>query len=160
VIDLDLLKSQKLFPARKLGDALIVEPKGALGGYGRTVIDGDVKGILTAVTDLGVRVVILNLGSWNYFGSEMIGMFFQLRRSIPEDVKVVICDASRDMQTILETMNVHQVIPIYATQKEALSEAAHVSMRDRLPSRRYLIPISIVAVLLAVVVVGVLFAGI
>ncbi len=158
-MDLDELKTQKLFPCRKLGDALIVEPKGALGGYGRSVIDGDVKGIVQAVHDLGIKVVLLNLGSWNYFGSEMIGMFFHLRRLIPEDVRVVICDASRDMQMILETMQVHQVIPIYPTQRDAIGDVAHVTMRDRLPSRRYMIPIVIVIVALAVVAVGGLVAG-
>lgn len=157
--DLDELKAQKLFPSRKLGDALIVEPKGALGGYGRNVIDRDVKGIVQAVRDLDVHVVVLNLGSWNYFGSEMIGMFFHLRRLIPDDVRVVICDASRDMRTILETMQVQQVIPIYSTQRAALGDVAHIAFRDHLPSRKYLIPVVIVVALLAVLVVGGLVAG-
>jgi anti-anti-sigma regulatory factor len=158
-MDIEQLRSQKLFPSRKLGDALIVQPHGSLGGYGRTIISSDVNGILQAVKELDIRVVVINLSGANYYGSEMIGMFFQLRRSIPEDVRVVICEPSRDMQKILETMNVQQVIPIYATQKEAMARVAHVSLRDRLPSRRLVLPIVIVAGLLALGVLGVMFAG-
>ncbi len=142
-----------------MGDALIVQPQGALGGYGRTVIDGDVNHLIKAAKELDIRVVVLNLGSWNYFGSEMIGMFFYLRRSLPEHMRMVICDASRDMRTILETMNVHHVIPIYATQKEALDDFAKITIRDRLPSGRFLLPVVVVALLLAVGVAGVMFAG-
>jgi anti-anti-sigma factor len=159
VTDLELLKSQRLFPCRKLGDALIVQPQGALGGYGRTIIDADVSHLIQAARELDVRVVVLDLGSWNYFGSEMIGMFFYLRRAIPENVRMVICNASRDMRTILETMNVHQVIPIYATQKEALDDFARITIRDRLPSGRFLLPVVVVALILAVGVLGVMFAG-
>lgn len=157
--DLEQLKSQRLFPCRKLGDALIVQPQGALGGFGRTIIDSDVSHLIRATRELDVRVVVLDLGSWNYFGSEMIGMFFYLRRSIPEHVRMVICDASRDMRTILETMNVHQVIPIYATQNEALDDFAKITIRDRLPSGRFLLPVVVVALLLAVGVLGVMLAG-
>src|SRR5690606_33819449 len=65
-----------------------------------------------------------------------------------------ICDASRDMRTILETMQVQQVIPIYSTQRAALGDVAHIAFRDHLPSRKYLIPVVIVVALLAVLVVG------
>jgi anti-anti-sigma regulatory factor len=136
-----------------------VQPQGSLGGYGRNIVSSDLNGVLKAVEAYGIRVVVLNLGSWNYFGSEMIGMFFELRRSLPEDVRVVICDASRDMRTILESMNVQQVIPIYPTQREALNAAANVTLRDRVPSVKPLLPVVVVVLLLTAGVFGAIAAA-
>ena len=73
----------------------------------------------------GARRFIFDLSALQHTGSVGLRLLLGLRTQVKGEGRVVICSPSGPVLTILNTMKLEEVLPVYATREEAL-EAARI----------------------------------
>lgn len=150
VSDFEVAVKHQILPVTRRGDTLIITPTGDLGGYSRNLFDAELGRVRSLIGSNGMRNAIVDLSRAPYFGSEMIGSFFSLLKSAPENGTVALAGPSNDMAITLKAMRVDAVMPVYETLAEAINELSNQSLFEKLRANAY------VTGVILVVLVGIL----
>ena len=109
-----------VFPLKRKGDTLIVSPAGDVGSFTSADVQGELNQVVKLFDDPRLKNVIVDLGSSNYFGSEMIGAINFLGSHVRErGGRFAVCEASPDMRQGLHIMKLDTIWPLHESRREA-----------------------------------------
>ena len=82
--DWERLPSHEVLPVERIGDLLIVRPKGDPLGFQSSQFQAEYARVTRLASDDAVKNVLVDLSASKYFGSEMIGALVRLRNAVAE----------------------------------------------------------------------------
>ena len=82
--DWETLPKHEVLPGERIGDLLIVRPKGDPLGFQSNQFQGEYARVTRLASAEGVRNVLVDLSASKYFGSEMIGALVRLRNAVAQ----------------------------------------------------------------------------
>jgi len=151
--DLNLAQRHRLLPATRRGDTLIIEPIGSMGGFTPSQVREERVRIERLLAEPETANLIIDLGSADYYGSQMIAMFLQLRESCQGTT--ALANVSNDMEVVLETMGMDELFELYGSQPQAVKAVAKIPLRERIRiNNRFVKYIVVPALLIALGVMG------
>ncbi|MBL4883374.1 MAG: STAS domain-containing protein [Planctomycetaceae bacterium] len=101
--------------------AVVITPLGDTLSYREVDLQREAGEIKDLLKEKEVLRLVLDLGSSNYFGSNMIGMINSFGLQVKEQGgQMVICNASDDMEAILKVMKLDTLWTLYPTQAKAI----------------------------------------
>ena len=106
-------------------ETLIVTPRRNIGSFAEDEIEGEWKSLLSRVEVPDVKNVVLDFGSIEYFGSNVLEFIVQLgKRLKAKDGRLAICNATRVGNEVLSVVRFDTLYPVVATRAEALQAVA------------------------------------
>lgn len=132
VVDLAKAKLHSVFPVERHGDTLLVLPRGDAPGFGAKELQSELNTILEWLGDPGLKNVVIDLSTSNYYGSQIIGavnsMILKVRDSGGQSG---VCGASDDMREGINVMNLDRLWTFYDSRNAALAELAIESKGEK-----------------------------
>ena len=111
------------------GETLIVTPLRNIGSFAEDEIHGEWTDLLSRVNEPDVKHVVLDFGSMEYFGSNVLEFVVQLgKRLKAKDGRLAICNATPVGNEILSVMRFDRLYPVVATRADALKTVAGSSV--------------------------------
>lgn len=152
--DLKSLANNSVFAVEHIGDTLIIRPLGTIAGFGHTLVSREAANVEDVLRQPECRNAILDFGSGNYFGSDMLGIFASMRKVVVEQGgKFAACNASKDMMYTIQTMKLDQLWEIYPTQSEAMKKVVSISTGQMMARHKGKIILSVIAAAVVLVMV-------
>ena len=145
---LQIAYQNKIFPIERLGDTLVVTPTGVLHGFSPNAVQTELKRVMRTLQELKLRNVVIDLHRSNYFGSNMLSVFLELKTCCP-DGQVALCNVSGPMEYLLKLSQLEEAFPVYDSRRQAVSRIAEVNLRERM-FRKSRFPIKQVAIALLI----------
>ena len=125
--------AHSVFRTERIGNALLVTPKGDLVGVGQREVMIERRAVVAEFHAPAAEVVIFDLSGHRYFGSEFIAFLAHVARDAQQrNAKVALCGASPDMQQVLAVMNLDGLWTHYSTRAEAVKALVRIRRRDQL----------------------------
>ena len=107
------------------GDAIVVAPQGDSHGFRYDALHYEYNQLHKALLAPDVKHLVVDLMSVEFLGSLMLGVIIKLSKKVKDrGGKVVVCNASDQMKTILEMQNLTGVWPQFAARGDALKSLA------------------------------------
>lgn len=127
----------RVYPAERWGNTLVVIPKGDAAGFSVTSVNTEMAVITTLFDRAELKHLVIDLSSGNYFGSVVLGALVQLGTAVRNrGGRIAMAGASTDMQDILRLMKLDQMWELYADRQAALRAIADIPVGERLWARR------------------------
>lgn len=114
------------------GDTLWIQPVGSLMGSDSRLFYSELNRIKTAFRTGEFQNAVIDLSTTRYYGSEMIGVMFDLGKQVLENGKVIVAEPSPDTRFVLEKMNMEKLFPIRDSTQAAIREISSESLLSRL----------------------------
>ncbi|WP_437190786.1 STAS domain-containing protein [Planctomicrobium sp. SH527] len=112
----------KIFNVETIGEAIIVTPRGEGSSFRYQDLHLEANVIRAQVSKPGVRQLLIDLNSMEYFGSEFIGALVSMLREIKTRRGTGnFCCANPQMLQVLSNMSLLRLWPHFETREEALS---------------------------------------
>lgn len=127
----------RVYPAERWGNTLVVSPKGDAAGFSVTSVNTEMAVITSLFDRAELKHLVIDLSSGNYFGSVVLGALVQLGTAVRNrGGRIAMAGASTDMQDILRLMKLDQMWELYADRQAALRAIADIPVGERLWARR------------------------
>jgi anti-anti-sigma factor len=103
------------------GDAIVVAPQGDSHGFRYDALHYEYNQIHKALLAPDIRHLVVDLISVEFLGSLMLGVIIKLSKRVKDrGGKVVLCNASDQMKSILDMQNLTSVWPLFPARSDAL----------------------------------------
>ena len=114
--------SQKTVTVERKRDTLIVIPQGDAVGFRTTEVQKEFLAVVELLDSSDVAGVVVDLGQASYFGSLVIGRIIELANKIrSQGGRIALCRVSDQMREFLSVMKLQDLLPQYASRKQALA---------------------------------------
>ena len=114
-------QTHKILHFERENETLILVPRANGFGFRYADVQSESNAVRRVLDDPDVRSLVVDLGSLDYFGSELIGAIVALARHVSDcGGRAVMCNASEKMLDVLATMRLSKLWPYFATRAEAL----------------------------------------
>ena len=157
MIDMAKADNFSVFPTELRGDTLIVRPRGDATGFSVRELQSELDAILGWIESPDVKNLIVDLGTSNYYGSQIIGAVNSLvLKSRETGGRSGVCEISRDMQEALEVMNLNKLWTIYESRQAAMAELVTETVGEKFSASlrtrrtRILIAVGLLAIIISV----------
>jgi anti-anti-sigma factor len=118
------MKQLKIFQLEQTGPTVVVTPEGDGSAFRYQDLHVEVNAIRSHMLKPGQKNLIVDLHKMDYFGSEFIGaLVSMLRETKMRGGLACFCDASPQMQQVLQNMSLFKLWPHFASRAEALAAA-------------------------------------
>lgn len=115
-------KHNKVFRLERDGNVLIVIPQGDAIGFRYNDIHQESNATLLALDDATLQHVVVDFGCEQVLGSIIISVVIKVcRKAGLKGGKAVFCNATPDMQEVLQTMNLMKLWSYHPTRAEAIT---------------------------------------
>lgn len=139
--------SQQIYPFDRVGDTLVLQPRGDSVGFTMSVISNDLAHLRELLKSGQVRHLLIDLGESSYYGSMVLGDLLELAKLVQSrGGRVALCNVSPDMGKVLQMMQLNAQWEQFATRDAGLAAMASLSMGERMTG--YAKPAAFVAVAL------------
>lgn len=153
--DLARAADHQAFLIDRAGDLLIVTPVGDPIEFGINQVQTEFNRVKKLAARSEFRNVLVDMSNSSYFGSEMIGMLLDLRRSVAADRGqtvsddqptggnlaeggvTALCGLSPDMAAGLKIMNVDTLLLSFDTRTQAVRTLARQTLWDRVRQNKH-----------------------
>lgn len=162
--DLAKAAEHKAFRVERAGDLLIVTPVGDPVEFSISLFQSEFSRVKRVAALPEFRNILVNMSNSSYFGSELIGMLLDLRRSVAtqrgnavgedglngstvhDGGVVALAGLSPDMAAGLKIMSVDSLFLTFDTRAEAVNTLAHRTLVDKMRESRTPWYVSLLAV--------------
>lgn len=115
------LQFNKVLLVEQKQTTLVVTPAGDSVGFRDADIQQELRLLLSLLDGPDFNNVIVDLSGANYFGTTIIGCITGLGRKTEEmGGRLVVCNASADMQAVMKVMHLDQRWPQFDSQRAAM----------------------------------------
>lgn len=116
-------RHNKVLVAEQKKTTLIVTPAGDTVGFLDSDLQHDLRILISLLDGTNLKDVAVDLGGSHYFGTIIIGCITSLGKKAEEaGGRLVICNASEEMQGIMRVMHLDERWPHLETLHEALND--------------------------------------
>lgn len=155
VMDATQATNHSVFPAVPHGDTILVTPRGDASGFGAKELQAELKAILEWLEQPDVKNLIVDLGSSNYYGSQIIGAVNSMILKVRDTGgRSGVCELSDDMRDGINVLNLDRLWTFYDTRKEALADIATESTGQKAAAAMRTRSVRIAVAIGAIVVVA------
>ncbi len=111
----------KVFRLERDGNVLIVVPQGDAIGFRYNDVHQESNATLQVLDDATLQHVIIDFGCEQVLGSIILSVIIKIcRKAGLKGGKAAFCNATPDMQEVLQTMNLVKLWKYHATRAEAV----------------------------------------
>lgn len=115
------MRNLKIFAIEKFENTLCVTPQGEGSAFRYQDLHIETNTLRAELGQPGVKNLIIDLSTMEYFGSEFIGALVTLLREVRNrGGKACFCSAKPQMLQVLQNMSLFRLWPHYDTRAEAL----------------------------------------
>jgi anti-anti-sigma regulatory factor len=116
-------RHNKVLLASQKRSTLVVTPAGDAVGFDGGNLQDELRILISLLDGTDLKNVAVDLGGANYFGTIVIGGITSLGQKAEEvGGRLVICNASEEMQNIMRVMHLEERCPHFKTLRDALKE--------------------------------------
>ena len=112
---------QKFFKVEREQATLIVTPLGDYPGFRHHELHYEINTVLHLLDDPDVKNLVVDFGSVDMLSSTILSALLRLmRKPSLEGGQALLCNASEELQEVLQTMNLAKLWPYFSSREEAL----------------------------------------
>lgn len=116
-------RHNKVLGGKQKQSTLIVTPVGDAVGFNDADLQNELRILISLLDGTKLKNVAVDLGRSNYFGTVVIGGITSLGQKAEEvGGRLVICNASEEMQGIMRVMHLDDRWPQFKTLRAALKD--------------------------------------